>query len=109
MCMEDIIIGRESIGFADVKPVVIGTLTPLVGPDPNRIAITFSHTLAFDVWIKPTGVTGTTGGFVLNSARPSITLTLDDVGDLITKDWQGYCVGGAESITVIPVVLMRRK
>lgn len=92
MCMEDIRIGRKTLANEIIYTSPITTFQQILGPDENRIAITFclpDTGVAYLITSDPTAAG--VRGIQLNAGMPYITLTLETFGDLVRKPWYAKC------------------
>ncbi len=108
MCMEDIRIGRESVGACDNKQFEAGVDTPMVGANEWRTSLTVSIGGEGTALIRPTGATGTEGGFLLNANQGRFVFTLENCGRLLQKPFNILAIGDIAQITWIEVTLEKR-
>ena len=101
---------KEFGGPAEILSGVIsvGTgITPLVGNDPDALALTIINVGANTVYVTPDNSAGTSRGIVLNSGGGAVSLIVRD--DLTLPGYEWYGVTGTGSSDVYYIRARRLK
>ena len=85
MCMEDIRIMRKTHSGTSFTRIVVGSATPLVQANKNRVALIISPPLVTAISLDINEVTADSGGIVLAVGSNPLVLSLADHGDLVTR------------------------
>lgn len=108
MCMEDIRLGRSLGGYSTVKPCPDATSTNIVGNNLKRTRIHVSVSNGETAVIAPQGIAVESGrGLLINAGRPSVSLTVEEWGDLLFGPWFASGVGAAANLFIAELTLER--
>lgn len=108
MCMEDIRIGRDSVGAAYTKPVTTGSRTLILPANPDRIAFSVGTDAAQTVYITPQACDDITCGWCGTTNDPNIYFDMATFGKLIQGEWYARARTAAGSVQVVEVLLQRK-
>lgn len=98
--MEDKRIGRATHS-EEVSAAVSTTITPLIGPDPNRVAIAFFASPDDGVWVTTRNDAAVKTGLFIPKNGTGIYLTIEDHGDIVRKGWSGSVATTPTAIGIV--------
>ena len=101
---------KEFGGIAEIISGVISVttgITPLVGNDPDALALTFINVSANTVYVTPDNSVSVTRGIVLNSGGGAVSLNVRD--DLTLPGYEWYAISSAGTADVYFIRARRLK
>lgn len=84
-------------------PLVGVAAAELVGPDPERVALTVVNLSANTVYLSPLTDVAATAGIRLNANGGSMTINADDDGTLLSGPWHAIASGANSQVFYISV------
>ena len=102
MCLEDVRLGRQEGSGADSFSCPDATSTQICGQDPLRTCLILSVSGATPAVACPSPLNPTTdAGFYLSRTTPSVMLTIQEHGLIVTQPWFASGIGATSEVMLI--------
>lgn len=98
--LTEAILGFQTEREAIPRTSTVGTTpTRILDQNPNRLQLVFTNPTPNELFIDTSGEVGLEDGFNVPANNGTVTLNVQDDGDLPTAEW--YAVAGSAGTTVI--------
>jgi len=106
--MEDVRIGRESVGATYTVTATTGTRQLLLPDNPDRIAFTVAGDNLGVAFIMPQNATDTAAGWQVNTTIGQCYFGQEFFGKLIQGAWFCRARSGSVTLQIVEVLLQRK-